>query len=434
MATTQKVVLLSGNHLCNNPRVIKEANALAGRGFAVTVLAACLNADLKDRDIEIAAGARWLYASVLDLAERKRNGRSLYRRATGKGARVLYRSTGMATRPLLGYAPGELLNEAMKLDADLYIAHSEQALWVASRLLRKGRKVGVDMEDWFSEDLLPEARKTRPISVLRKLEQLLLTKGQHRTCTSNTMSRALAEAYQCEPPTVVYNAFPLSDRSRIDRSRRDKRDCTLPSVHWFSQTLGPGRGLEDLFAALPLLQYPVEIHLRGNPAQGCEEWISRSVAPHWRARVLTHFPVHNDELLSYVAGHDIGFAGEMKYSKSRDLTATNKVFYYMLAGLAVIASDTEGQQEIMQSADGAGFTYKSGDPLALAALLNTLLANPELIDRAKAASWKAADTFCWERQERVFIDSVISALRRGSSFPETRNASQSTIDSATRHI
>jgi len=54
--------------------------------------------------------------------------------------------------------------------------------------------------------------------------------------------------------------------------------------------------------------------------------------------------VDGDDLLSRIAEHDIGFAGEMPHCRSRDLTVTNKILQYLLAGLAVVASGTAGQR------------------------------------------------------------------------------------------
>ena len=124
-----------------------------------------------------------------------------------------------------------------------------------------------------------------------------------------------------------------------------------------------------------------------------------------------HRLVANDELLSRVAEHDIGFAGEMTYCGSRDLTVTNKILYYLLAGLAVVASDTVGQQEAAGQAPGAVSLYRSGDPRALAECINVLFNSPAGLARAKAAALQAAEqTFCWERQEESLLQSVTQAL------------------------
>jgi hypothetical protein len=67
----------------------------------------------------------------------------------------------------------------------------------------------VDFEDWFSEDLLPSARLTRPISQLKKLEARLIRECFYCLTTSNAMAEAMAKAYQAPKATVIYNSFPM---------------------------------------------------------------------------------------------------------------------------------------------------------------------------------------------------------------------------------
>jgi glycosyltransferase involved in cell wall biosynthesis len=283
----------------------------------------------------------------------------------------------------------------------------------AYRLLRAGRRVGVDMEDWFSEDLPPESRRTRPLRLLRKLEATLLRDGAYSSCTSLAMSRALEQEYGCRPPVVLHNSFAWAEREAIDYEPKDRRNGRAPSIHWYSQTLGPGRGLEDLLAALPHVNHDAEIHLRGAIGSGFREWLDTHTHVGWRERVFLHDLVPNAELLSRIAEHDIGFAGEMKYCRSRELTVTNKVLHYLLAGLAVIASDTEGQMEVAAQAPGAVLVYPSRSPLKLAELLNQLLASRDLLGAAKAAALRAAkQSFCWEKEAPTLVRSVEEALAR----------------------
>jgi glycosyltransferase involved in cell wall biosynthesis len=121
-------------------------------------------------------------------------------------------------------------------------------------------------------------------------------------------------------------------------------------------------------------------------------------------------------LLSRIAEHDIGFAGDLPTIRSRDLTVTNKILQYLLGGLAVVASDTAGQREVAEKAPGAVLLYPSGDSVALAAQLNALLNSPQRLQGAKAAALQAAQTvFCWERQEQVLVDLVERALDAASA-------------------
>jgi glycosyltransferase involved in cell wall biosynthesis len=278
--------------------------------------------------------------------------------------------------------------------------------------MRDGRRAGVDMEDWYSQDLLAGARAQRPLGLLRRLESELLVKGAYATCPSRAMSQALVAAYGGKSPTVIYNAFPAAERTAIDGVRKDRRNTAVPSIYWFSQTLGPGRGLEDLIAALPLLDRDVEIHLRGRAAPGMNEWIRSQTPDRWHERVFLHPLVPNEELLSRLAEHDIGFAGEQKYCRSRDLTVTNKILHDLLGGLSVVASDTAGQREVAMQASGAVTLYEPGNPAALAQALRRLIDSPDGQARAKAASLQAAEqTFCWERQETVLLRHIQEALR-----------------------
>jgi glycosyltransferase involved in cell wall biosynthesis len=267
------------------------------------------------------------------------------------------------------------------------------------------------MEDWFSEDLPMVARKSRPVRLLRNLEQKLLTGAVHATCPSHSMSEALANEFGCRPPEVIYNAFPWADRELLDGVIKDRKEPNVPSIHWFSQTLGLDRGLQDLIDALPFLNRRAEIHLRGTSSSEFEKWLRERVPKAWREQVIVHPLVSGAELLSRIAEHNIGFAGEMKFCRNKDLTISNKILQYLLGGLAVVASDTKGHREVAAQAPGAVFIYPSGDATALAAQINALLESADTLTRAKEAALQAAQrTFCWERQERALLSSVTRAL------------------------
>ena len=77
----------------------------------------------------------------------------------------------------------------------------------------------------------------------------------------------------------------------------------------------------------------------------------------------------------------------------------------------MVASETSGQREVAEQAEGAVFLYPSDDETALAAQLNALLGSPERLSRAKAAVLSAAEqTFYWERREATLLEGVNRAL------------------------
>lgn len=411
----RRVAILTAAPLSRNPRAFKEAESLARAGFDVVVYGASFDADQLRTDGELADRHSFSFRSVMPGGEggAKQTLPSISSRIRTRAGIELSRYFHIENAWQLGPSVVELAKQARKARADYYIAHLEQGVWVGVQLRRSSSSVGIDMEDWYSEDLLPEARKSRPLRLLRNLEKELLTTCFHATCPSRAMSEALAKDFGCPQPAVVYNAFPWSDRESIDGLFRDRQKRCVPSIHWFSQTIGHGRGLDDLIAALPLLKHAAEIHLRGNPVTGFEKWLAERVPEAWRGRIMVHGLVPTTKLLSRITEHDIGFAGETPTMRSRDLTITNKILHYLLGGLAVVASGTAGQREVAEQAPGGVFLYPAGDAPALAARLNTLLESSEALTRAKNAARDAAKrTFCWERQEKTLLESIRQGFSR----------------------
>lgn len=386
---------------------------LAAAGHEVTVRGLWFDPLYAERDRDLTDGRRWQFRPIVDFRPDSFAGRrrSFGVRARSRIAREVQTRLGRFTPSLLGYGVGAMLKAASAEKADLTIVHSEAGLWVGGRLLDKGLRVGVDFEDWFSEDLLPESRGTRPVEHLKSFERRLMRECAYRLTTSRALAEALAEAYEAEEPTVIHNVFPLAERENMDGEVRDRRDLSVTSLHWFSQTIGPGRGLETLFQSLPHLDLPAEVHLRGNYSESTRQWAESLVPREWRERVFLHKTVANAELLSRIGEHDIGLALEIPYCSNRQLTITNKLFQYLQAGLAVVATDTLGQSEVFTRCPGIGRLVASGDPRALASAIAFLIRDRVGLSESKSAALRAArETFSWERQAEKLLREAENAL------------------------
>ncbi len=409
------VAIASGNHLCSNPRVLKEAGALSAAGFEVHVVGGAYKSDLKQRDAQLASGKAWTYRAAYDLTQNA--AARLQLKLQRKLGLILWSKTRVANPWQIFYGTGHLSRAVARLDADLTIAHWEAAMPAAVRQMRRGKRVGVDMEDWFSEDLLPSARSSRPIGMLAGLEKQLLH-GVHSTCTSEAMADALVARYGCRRPVVIRNVFPSAERNTLDGEWNDRvgfagiNDPTSPrpeakpvSVFWYSQTIGPGRGLEELFAAAALLRGSFEMHLRGD-ISGYERWFEGLVTPQLRARTRIHQVIDNKDLLSRIPEHDIGFAGERPEPPSRDLTITNKFFQYLQGGLAVVASATAGQKEGAKEAPDAVLLYQPGDVDGLKQTLQRLIDDRAKLRAMRVAAWEAGGRLSWENEAPKLVEAV----------------------------
>jgi glycosyltransferase involved in cell wall biosynthesis len=406
------ICIVSGAHLCRNPRVVKEAETLSSGGHEVSVFSPLLLEELAEEDGEILKGAEWGRKVTVDLRPRSvnRSSRMLSRGRRRLGTEAV-RLIGYETPQALGYGVSRTLRLARGGKFDLYIAHQEVGAWVGYELSREGKRVGADIEDWYSRDLLPEARDKRPLRLIEKCEAHLLRTGRHVTTMSDAMASTLSETYGSPKPKVIYNCFPWAERGRMDNVKKDRVNQALPSLHWLSQTIGPGRGLETLCAALNTVTTPVEVHLRGASDAGTEDWLRGLITTGRGHEVYFHKLVPNHELLSRIAEHDVGLALEPAEPDNKNLTVSNKILHYLLAGLAVVASDTAGQAEISRTAPTAVKLFKNGTPDELAGALNRLLAHPAELAAARAAALEAAkDVYCWERQAPLLLESVAAAL------------------------
>jgi glycosyltransferase involved in cell wall biosynthesis len=398
--------ILIGAHLSTAPRAQKEALALMEGGFDVAVSGVWFDGAAAANDQATVARTGIRFTPALDFrgGTAARELRRASVRFQARWARERFARQDIFSPRLLGYGAPELLRHELRRAADLTIVHSEAGLWVAQELARQGHRVGLDFEDWFSRDLPPGEHRHRPVESIANLERVVAHAASYVLAPSQAMARALAKAYSIPSPAVIYNSFPWAERAGMDGLRKDRRDAETPSLHWFSQTIGPHRGLELLLGALPLLKNHARLYLRGAYSPSARRWLDALIPAECRERVAVLPLVPSHELLSRIAEHDIGFALESPEIPSRDLCASNKLFHYLQAGLAVIATDTQGQAEVLRQCGEAGVLLPETTSPALARAINRYLSDPALLARAKRAALAAAeDILAWEHQKEKIV-------------------------------
>jgi glycosyltransferase involved in cell wall biosynthesis len=231
------------------------------------------------------------------------------------------------------------------------------------------------------------------------------------TASSPQIADAVAAHYGVRRPTAIHNTFSLAERQRIDGLRRDRRGDGL-SLYWFSQTIGLDRGLQDAIKAVGLIDHPLELHLRGSVSDSTRDALCRLARACGAAhRLFFHSLTQPAELLSRAAEHDVGLALEQPVDGNKGLTASNKLFVYLLAGLAVAATDLPGQHAVMASCAAAGELVSAGDYQNLATVLARWCSNPAALRASKTAALAAAHTtWNWEAESQKFVASVRAVL------------------------
>ena len=401
------VLILIVGHLASAPRAQKEARALRAAGARVLVRGNWSHAALVAEDLALARELDVDFAPVTDLRRQGGSSADRWRQRLARGANRF----GLVSGRVLGPGAPELLREARRIRADLTMVHSEPGLWVGEKLLAQGLRVGVDFEDWFSRDQLPADRNASVRRVLDRLERHLLRHAHCCLATTEVMANALAgHAGATRIPTVVRNCFPAIDLAAAAGGSADPVRLSATRFYWFSQTIGPGRGLETLAQALPLLRGDWQLTLRG-AIEGHRDWFAQTFQAEVRDRIVCLGPVSNAELPHRTRSHQVGLALELPYCPNKELTASNKIHEYLRAGLAVIATRTSGQEEVMRASGGAGAMVEPGDPQALAAAMQRMLDDPDHLHNCRRQAGQAGRTvWDWARHEPTLLAPLARAL------------------------
>lgn len=365
-------------------------------GYKVSIVLSVYSSDLLIQDAKLIKGQGITTYRISDLSIR--NARSITDKIIYKLGRIAIQYFGLETVFGLGYGAYRYLAFCKNLKADLFICHQEMATYAGMKLIKSGAKVGFDFEDWYSEDLLPAERARRPLSLLRKAEAYALRHATFVYTTSHILARTLADHYKSRLPEVIYNVFPAYNLAK------SKQFNAPLKLIWFSQTIGPGRGLEAFIGMLKKVAIPIELHLLGKVSLTYKITLQQLAD----STVYFHDVIPPDELHHKISTFDIGLALEMSYPASRNLTITNKLFQYMQAGLPVIATTTAGQREIFEQMN-PGFMLAGSNLSDDIEALRTWLEDSRQLMQARYHAIDFAEKHNWETESSK-LNKIISRV------------------------
>lgn len=412
MINGARICLVTPGQPSTNPRLVKEADALTGAGYEVQVVACkyqvwadAADAAFDDRDWPVA----WLRYGPM--ASRPRD---LWQRVRRRGSKELAGLIGPRpglTERAFHYAIPELTRLVRQVPADLYVAHNLAALPPAARAAEQhNAALGFDAEDFHRGELPDTPENALDRAITADLEERYIPRCDYVTAASDGIGAAYADALGIEPPTTILNVFPWPERENDVSAAELEGEVPdgARSLYWFSQTIGPDRGLEDALRALRHLPDDVVLSLRGGWSPGYEETFrgqARRLGVADRVRHLDLMPP--DELIPRTAQHDVGLALEQPVSRNRKICVTNKLFTYLLAGVPFVATRTPGQQPVIEDLPRAAQGYDPGESEALGESLRVLLRS----DRAPAAALEAArKRYSWDVEKERFLEVVQNVL------------------------
>ncbi len=301
--------------------------------------------------------------------------------------------------------PSFFMNRIAKgMKADLYIAHALGVLPAVINASRKnGGKAGIDFEDHFSGQW-PEGSDT--YILYRSIEEKYMPEIDFSMAASPLIAEMYKASFPSLSPVVIHNVF---SKQFLKRSVIDFNPGDGLKLFWFSQTVGEGRGLEEILKAMGHCKGNITCTILGSCSMPVKIELLQIALESGvkKNQIIFLDPVRPDDIFLIAAEHHIGLALETELTINRDICLTNKIFTYMLAGLAIIATDTSAQKLLLDSNKGIGSYFKKGDINQLANLLIQYQSNPEILKIHCANSLKlASDKFNWEVEEKK-LESLI---------------------------
>ncbi len=416
--------MLVTNPVTDDPRVRREAATLCKAGYDLVVVAV-RNESTKPE--EVIDGYR-----VIRLPHPKLLAKLLWRRLnarTDSSGVSLYESHGnQVHQPITAIQQSEQrpqdtwlrkcwvdilnvvnviwINIAMAITAaqqrpDVYHAHDLDTLlagWLASRWT--GGFLVYDFHELFTEQYQQGVKTGLWHTFYSWLERLLIGRTHLKLTVCDSLGEWVSARYGVTGVVTVKNVPRLPNWNIVPRA------TTATPVILYHGAYVRNRGLEEFISCVPYLQEG-RIVLRG---RGPLESKLRMLVHEMRVqdRVLFAPPVPMVELVQAASEADLGVAPFLPLCLNTRYCLPNKLFEYMMAGLAVVATDVPEMRKIVLDHD-VGLIFPSNDPKAMAAVCNELLGNKSrLLQMKKNSARVATQIYNWEHEERRLLQAYMA--------------------------
>jgi glycosyltransferase involved in cell wall biosynthesis len=382
------IVMLVVSDLRIDPRVEREARALASAGYRVTVICP-----------EPTQGAHpdltldWGPGVEIDFCH--------------------WSAAGFVTRRP-GYLAAALFERAVKHRAFAFHAHDLSTTFAARAAARlTGAHFVADFHEWWSENVHWDAAagSHREYSGEWKAELQALERCCLRDASvAITVCDSIADAMSTE----------LGDGRKLEVIRNIPNLATQPTRHyeplkkqlgiadskfvllWQGGT-GPTRLIEPIIEALAFAPDCTFV-IRGPSLDIFGEGY-RAVAARAGVgdRLILTPPVPSRDVVSAGRGADLGVWTLPKLCRNFTFALPNKIFEYMAAGLPVIVADYPEARRVIEKC-GVGLTFDPYNPRSIASAINHMIANKSYRQAGADNSIRALDSLSGLNEGRKLAD------------------------------
>ena len=285
----------------------------------------------------------------------------------------------------------DLYDCAKAIRAHVWLANDWSALPIAARLARElGGVYGYDTHEFAVEEYGDQAKWRlfhRPMVLT--LEGAFIGDAAVVSAVSPGIAGRLDALYRLPAATLVVRNTPAFEEIPF-RATGDRIRVLYHGL------LARGRGLEAAIDSVASWRPEFDLTIRGpdDPAY-LNQLRQRAETCGVADRVHLAPPVPMTELVRAAAAFDVGFFALPGSSRHNEFALPNKLFEYMMAGLALCVTDLPDMARLVRQYDSGIMLPRaiSGD---IATAINSL--DRPCIDRYKRNALAAARDLCWERE------------------------------------
>lgn len=286
--------------------------------------------------------------------------------------------------------------------ADAVVANDWRVLPLAAEAAAAhGAALVYDSHELATEEFL-ERRLWRWVfpAWIRELETAYIGRAAAVTTVSEGIADLLHQRYRLDRrPEVIRNVPPYTPSSF-------RPTGAIIEVLYQGMFI-ESRGLEALIASVPAWRPEFRLTIRGMGKPAYERRIRSLVAASPAAgRIRVEPPVPMVDMVAAAEAADIGIHPLQITSNQMLYTLPNKLFEYLMAGLAVCVTGAPEMARVVRER-GVGTVIDAPTASGIAAAVNRF--DRDSVDRAKRAALHAAADLHWGREQQRWVAQVEAA-------------------------
>lgn len=393
--------IISMTGVSGEPRVLRQAEALTANGWRVVVCGFEGRSPLPKSWHFIRMPSRTPFSSNDQNAARRIHNLASWLVRLGRGNPAFSWAAHWAhsTNLLWYHIRQELVRVAREhpeLRADLVIAHDYHTADIGYDVARMyGAKFSIDVHEYAREQYSndPEwVRKEQPIIIA--VQDYYLRRADLITVVCAGIGELLAKETRLMREPVTIRNVPFS-QPQVFRPT----GSTIRVL--YHGDLSRHRYIHDIIRSVPGWRPEIELILRGGGDPAYIADLKRMIAA-LRIEHRVHFepPVPFDQIVPAANSADIGLFSYEVYSPQIRLALPNKLFEYIMAGLAVCITKLDEAGRVVQQY-GVGKLIPQHSVDGITETINSF--TREEIDAYKRASIKASEELNWDAEKQKLI-------------------------------